>query len=342
MAEQLIFDLDGTLVDVRRSYREVVRRTVQAYFARMLGLRGNEALVTTRDVMAFKVIGRFDSYWDLSAGMIRYIISFIEESPQDVPRPPEIDAADIYLRHAGAQVQEDLTDLHDRADFEAAAERIRDTGGGLQGLTGVVGELEHPLWFYEGDMFTANIITRLFQEFYLGTRHFPEVYEERPLFYTGAGLIEQERPLVPQHILAELRKRYERRLAIVTDRPMPEAQIAMESHQLHPFFKTVVAHEDVTSEEARLERLGTPASRNRPHPYSVLEAAIRLDFEGDYTAAYIGDTPDDIVTATRANEERHFASWGVLWGSDDPEGTRQELEAAGADRILEEPEELLQ
>lgn len=342
MAELLVFDMDGTLIDVSRSYREVVRRTVQAYFARMLGLRGNEALVTTRDVMAFKLTGGFDSEWDLAAGMIRYLISFIEDPPAEVPRPPEIDAADIYLRHAGAQVQEELTELREQADFEAAAERVRDAGGGLEGLTAVVGELEHPLWFYEGDMFTANIITRLFQEFYLGKRHFPEVYEERPLFYTGAGLIEQERMHVPQHILAELRKRYERRLAIVTDRPMAEAQIAMEAHQLHPFFRSVVANEDVISEEARLERLGRPASRSRPHPYSVVEAAIRLDFDGEYHAAYVGDRPDDIVTAKRANEERPFESWGVLWGSDDAERMRQQLEAAGTDRILEEPEELLQ
>lgn len=342
MAELLIFDLDGTLIDVRRSYREVVRRTVQAYFARMLGLRGNEALVSSRDVMAFKLAGGFNNDWELSAGIIRYLLSFIKNPPQDVPRPPEIDAADIYLRHGGAQVEEDLTDLRERADFETAAERIRDAGGGLEGVQMLVGELEHPLFFYEGDIFTANIVTRLFQEFYLGKRHFPEVYEERPLFYTGAGLIEQERLMVPQHILAELRTQYERRLAIVTERPMPEATIAMQSHQLYPFFKTVVALEDITSEEARLERLDRPASRTKPHPYSLLEAAIRLDPEAQHDAAFVGDTAEDIVTAENANQTRAFDGWGVLWGSDDPESVRQRLEAAGADRILEEPEELLQ
>lgn len=340
--ELLVFDLNGTLIDVRRSYREVVRRTVQAYFARMLGLRGGDALITTRDVLAFKGAGGFEDDRELSAAIVRYLLSFIEDPPRDVPRPPEIDAADIYLRHAGAQVREDLGDLRERADFEGIAERIEAAGGGLDGLEAVLGELAHPLWFYEGDLFTSNIIVRLFQEFYLGQRFFPRVYEERPLFYTGAGLIEHERLLVPHHVLARLRDRYQKRLAIATERSAAEAQIAIDAHQLEPFFRTVVVHEDVVSEEARLERLGEPQSLSKPHPYSLLEAATRLDLEAQYAAAYLGDTPEDVHAAQNADEERPFEGWGVVWGADDPEFLREQLVAAGAVRIFEDPEELLQ
>lgn len=338
----LIFDLDGTLIDVRRSYREAIRRTVQAYFARMLALRGNGALITSRDVETFISIGGFDDNCELSAGLIRYLLSLIEDPPQDVPRPPEIEAADIYLRHAGAQVRETLTDLRERADVEHIAKEIRAAGGGLAGVEAALGELSHPLWFYEGDLFESNIIERLFEEFYLGQRFFPKVYQERPLFYNGAGLIEQEQLLVPQHLLAAIRKRFDKRLAIVTERPAAEARIALDTHNLQSFFRTVVVREDVVSEEARRARKGSPQSLRRPHPYSLLEAATRLDPDRRYTAIFVGDTPDDMHAVRNAKEERAFEGWGALWGADDPETRTEHLSEAGAVRILVEPTALLE
>ena len=56
--EILIFDMDGVLIDVSRSYRETIKRTVVLYLKRALGLKGNgKSLISDADIVAFKEIG---------------------------------------------------------------------------------------------------------------------------------------------------------------------------------------------------------------------------------------------------------------------------------------------
>lgn len=60
--EVLVFDMDGVLVDVSRSYRETIRRTVEHFTGRR---------PSPEQIQAFKNRGGMNNDWDLSFALIR-------------------------------------------------------------------------------------------------------------------------------------------------------------------------------------------------------------------------------------------------------------------------------
>src|SRR5512139_2539897 len=78
----LIFDMDGVLIDVSRSYRETIQRTVQIYLETCLGFekrKGN--WVTDEEISLFKSAGGFNSDWDVTSGILLYLLSISEFPP---------------------------------------------------------------------------------------------------------------------------------------------------------------------------------------------------------------------------------------------------------------------
>ncbi|MCA2979501.1 MAG: HAD family hydrolase [Myxococcaceae bacterium] len=81
--------------------------------------------------------------------------------------------------------------------------------------------------------------------------------------------------------------------------------------------------------EVRGEREGVP---RKPDPTAALEVALALNVL-PANICFVGDTAVDMTTATRAGMQRV----GCLWGFRD----RDELEGAGAQRVISRPLELL-
>ena len=72
----LIFDMDGVLIAVSRSYRETIQRTVQIYLETCLGFeKGKREPVTKEDISLFKSAGGFNNDWDLTSGLLLYLLS---------------------------------------------------------------------------------------------------------------------------------------------------------------------------------------------------------------------------------------------------------------------------
>lgn len=339
--ELWIFDLAGTIVDVRESSREAIRRTVQAYFGQVMGLRGATALVTHRDIQEFRLAGGFTNGWELSSALIGYLLSRMKIPPRRPENLDNLNDISDLLRRVGRRSNLTIEQLRSRADFERIAEATEAAGGGLEGLMQALGQPLHPLLFHSGDLRTVNVVQRLFQEFYLGRRNYATLHGSQPFYYKGPGLIENERLLIPREQLEALSQALDGKLAIATGSPVREIKLVLETHHIARLFRTVVGYEDIVAETARAERVGEPGSRAKPHPFILLEAAAALDPSGERRAVYIGDAPHDIVAAHRANEQRPFEGWGVLWSSFDRDRLQARLQAEGADRILDTPAALL-
>ena len=86
-----------------------------------------------------------------------------------------------------------------------------------------------------------------------------------------------------------------------------------------------------------------PAPRvsfSKPHPFSLLQVARIIGGE-HARCAYVGDTLDDIRAANAAKREMNFVSIGCLATAEDKDRMRREFERAGADVIIEHPDELV-
>lgn len=147
-------------------------------------------------------------------------------------------------------------------------------------------------------------VTERFEELYQGTER-------------DSGLRELESLTVPVEWLASLAARLP--LAIVTGRPRADAERFLNRFAIRQFFSAVVTRED---------------GPLKPNPAPVQLALSQL---GIQRAWFLGDTPDDVVSALAAA----VIPIGVVApGEPDVNSARATLLRAGAARVLNSPMEL--
>jgi HAD superfamily hydrolase (TIGR01548 family) len=122
----------------------------------------------------------------------------------------------------------------------------------------------------------------VFQTYYLGDRFWHEVSGRPAPFAWNQPLIARETALVERTTLEALEQFA---LGIATSRPRLEALLAIEQHDLEPFFppERVIAAEDADFE--------------KPHPAPLLLLAERLSAR---RPVYVGDTINDALAAAAA------------------------------------------
>ncbi len=284
----LIFDMDGTLVDVRESYRAAAPLAATRYLE-LLGLAPPELTGDVYD--QFKLMGGFNDDWDLTAGLLEAIVAALPA----VPHLPESAAAsqDALLAALRAAVSSFSDGRLALPDFAGLIPLVRDAGGGLAGLRRVTGERNRHLVWRTHDDATTDLVQRIFEELYLGADLFASAYGYPSRFHHGAGLIETEQLLISLATLMALARQV--RLGIATGRADFELVHPMRRWDLGRYFSVATTMTDAMQAQAP----GGP-SLLKPHPYLLERAADALDPTGTLSAAYIGDAPDDIVAARRA------------------------------------------
>jgi HAD superfamily hydrolase (TIGR01548 family) len=288
----IIFDMDGVLVDVSGSYREVVRRTVVHYLQQVIGaLQLSDGFISLSDVDRIKKGGGLNNDWDLSYAIINSILYH-------------------YFDRHNTSLSDRFSIFNDLGDDNRILERVYDIQKSFDTriLLSELGSIpisalyfgwkatahtDSPFLISHGDVKTGNLIKRIFQELYLGESLFREIYNEKPLFYNGSGFINEE-VLIPS--LSHLKTlAASNLLSIATGRPGVEARYALEHFSISEFFRTVVTEDDIVAAEQKQKE-----SLRKPHPFSIYLCIERCKFEKDGAVFYVGDMPDDMTTSHRA------------------------------------------
>jgi HAD superfamily hydrolase (TIGR01548 family) len=340
----LIFDMDGVLVDVSRSYRQVIQQTVRIYFETCLGLKkGLGNLVTKEEISLFKSIGGFNNDWELTSALILCLLS-ISGIPPSARRKSFSAIGDVvqHLKTRSSPYHARINGLLEKKRLSLLVERIQSCGGGLRGVRLALRETKGASWdgwvYGFGDIDKENLVKRIFQELYLG-RQFAQSTHLRPLFHKGRGYYLRERLLIPRNMLTALRKRV--CMGIASGRPRFEALLALKRFRLLSLFDPIVTLEECEEEERRiLKRTGARVKRTKPHPYSILRVA-RETGAGRPRCAYMGDVVDDMYAARAAKKTLDIAAIGFLGGQANKKAAKEALFEAGADRVIESPEEIL-
>lgn len=336
----LIFDMDGVLVDVSGSYRKTIQKTVALYFETCLVLpKGEETLVTEEEISLFKSAGGFNNDWDLTAGLLLYLIS-ISGLPKckTLGHFGSMDDLVSLLRKEARSCRLIPMDLLGQKGIPTFTERVRSVGGGLSGVRKILGPSWDGWLYASGDLNRENLVMRIFQEVYLGHR-FRDCYGLDRLFYRGRGFYLQEKLVIPRKTLAVLRRRFW--LGIASGRPRYEAELALRRFRLTPYFQNVVTLDECLEEEERLFlRKGRRFRRTKPHPYPLLRVVEGSGLSRP-RCVYVGDVVDDMKAATKAKAWLEILAIGFLGGRGDDPRAKRALFQAGADLVITEPKQLL-
>lgn len=305
----LLFDLDGTLIDVSGSYDFAVAQTVKLYCERVSGLRVEGDLVTIGELAALRSAGGFNNDWDLAAGLTIWAVD----------------------RHKGRRSA--ITNAVYNS-LPSAIEGIKEAGGGLSGLGDLVEQSSVGVVGHQGSTIDTSRIVRIFQEVYLGEQ-FRAIYGTPNEYWQGPAACRRERPLVSGEVLEDPARRGS--VGIVTGRPRLEAELAvsMLGEWLSP--EVVVSDDDLVDACGRHR----PEWR-KPAGEPLCMALEQIGAADGEPAIYLGDLPDDVVAVRNARglTGRRIYSIGCAYGAADSRARAELLRSVGADRLVLEPDEL--
>lgn len=317
----IVFDMDGVLIDVSRSYRATVVRTAALFLKPAHGADLlPDPLFPLSDLALVKQEGGLNNDWDLTCRVLELLFSRV--------------AVPAFDR------QEDTWSTYEnvisRCDVSLLAQRLTAGQRPLSELS-----QERPptndfvRYLYTGDVGCGNVIKQLFQEIYLGRALFESTYGSPPRIHLGSGLIDCESMLPAADLIERLAA--DHHLAIATGRPAAEAAYPLNRFAIRRFFDTIYSLDDCLREEARLlAATGRRVSLSKPHPFML--DAIASQIPGVSCRWYVGDMPDDMIAAARAHAG--FRSVGVLFSAPDREALRKRLVQAGARHIIEDLDRL--
>jgi len=335
----LIFDMDGVLIDVSKSYRKAIRHTIQIYLETCLGFQKRRGdWVTNEEISLFKSAGGFNSDWDVTSGFLLYLLS-ISGFPPLVKRKrfSSIQEIILYLKTKSSIAQRKTLTIN-RRHLISFLGNVTSSGGGLRGIHRILGSSWGGWVYRTGDLGQENLVERIFQEIYLG-RQFVSHYHLPRLFYKGEGLYLQEKLLIPRKIFSMLQKKIS--MGIASGRLRFEAELALKRFHLLPYFNSVVTLDECMEEEKRLFRsTGKICPRSKPHPYSILMAVREIKIPNP-RCGYVGDVVDDILAARAAKKELEMTAIGFLGTPANRKVMRKGFIRVGADLIIQTPEELI-
>lgn len=312
--------MDGVLVDVSASYREVVRQTARAFFnPAPASPELPDPLFSLSELAAVKGGGGLNNDWDLTYFIIALLFALVEKPPQ--PEEKKMDWNGYCQRLRRCNVSGLVKFLQTQKDPLASLLKKNKKPGDSFIRT-----------LSEKDVGSGNIIKQIFQEFYLGRDLFRATYGMLPQVYSGEGYIHRETLMVDRALLEKLAEYHI--LAIATGRPKQEADFALDRHDIRKYFDAVYTLEDCIQEERRiLDQDGRRVSLSKPAPF-MLDAIAGSIQPRPLIAYYLGDMPDDMIAAGRSRAG--FVSIGFVSSAPDKQVLRSELLRAGADYIIED------
>jgi phosphoglycolate phosphatase-like HAD superfamily hydrolase len=319
----IVFDMDGVIMDVSASYRDVVRQTAGLFFQPARGAEKLPApLFELSDLAAVKQSGGLNNDWDLTFEVISLFFSLIANPGTSENRDPW----SRYRETIG------------RCDAASMVDFLHSTEGPLVYLLQRHGRYQDQFInsLYQGDVGSGNIIKQIFQEIYLGQDLFRSTYNMDPAVYRGQGFILREKVLIDRLLLEELSGKNV--LAIATGRPRAEAEYPLNHFHLDQYFAHIFTLDDCLAEEKRiLEYEGRTVSLSKPNPFMLdaISTKCREPFDSFY---YVGDMPDDMLAAAGAAAK--CKGIGLLLTAPDKKSLAKNLTAAGADYIIDSFEAL--
>jgi phosphoglycolate phosphatase-like HAD superfamily hydrolase len=269
--DYIIFDIDGVLIDVKKSYNEAIKNTVQ-FVVRNLIKKDLKDLITDQIILKFRKTGGFNNDTDTSYAIILALLSY-----QDLQN---------------ANLEKFLIDVAEHADetgIDSVEKYIKKLTSNktfpnyLKNIDKILDYLNYP--GKVGD----SIVSTVFDEFFYGQELFFKRYKIKSKHYFGKPLIENDRIVITDNTIRKLIERFNSKIAMVSGRSKIAAAYALENKFYLLNEKNSIFLEDEDRKFAK------------PNPYGLKKVIKKINTRNDIL--YCGDSVEDLIMARRAEEE---------------------------------------
>jgi phosphoglycolate phosphatase-like HAD superfamily hydrolase len=258
----IIFDIDGVLIDTRKSYNEAIKKTVQyvvSYFNP--DINGVKTLVSDEMIFNFRKSGMFNNDIDTSYAFILSIL-------------------------CGPSKISDLHCFLDNITNDATANGIISVEDYLQKYSkSPLNEIKKRL-NYPGNI-DSSMLTRIFDEYFYGPNLFKKQHNTVPKYCFERPLIDKDKLLVRYSTMKKLSFLFNKRIGIVSGRSKTAAM-----HSMKSIFKFFDATGSVFLEDERRDM-------GKPNPSALVKCVKSF---GVKNAFYVGDSAEDLIMVQRARK----------------------------------------
>ncbi len=273
--DSIIFDCDGVLIDVTKSYDQTIAKTVQYILKNFANI--NDAInVDFKIIDGFKSTGGFNDEVDLTYAVILSLV-----------------AAKTLQRDQTSFIF-DVIDNADSNGITTVERYIED----LVDISDIKQKLSYP------DTHKQNPLSSIFDQLFYG----PELYQElfkKPSNFSELGLITQDNVILNDSLVAQLRKKFKSKIAMVTGRGNMSA-----SYSLKTLFSEFDLDHSVFLEDE-------PRAMAKPNPQALLNCIRGLN---STLALYLGDSMEDFIMAKKVTTLGcNTVFCGIIGTSQDPQ-----------------------
>lgn len=289
----IIFDCDGVLIDVSNSYDLAIKKTTD-FVVKEFAKIDQSDFVNTQMINGFKDTGGFNDEVDVTYAMILSVIA-----AKKLEKP----------------FSEFIFDVIKNSDQSGIPSVEKYLGTLKVDLSEIRKKLAYP-----GLRFTS-VLSSIFDEIFYGSKIYFDLYKKKPDFFDGKGLIENDVVLVNKQLIDSLKKKFGKKLAIVSGRGVISAGYSLKE----------LLEEFDTQNSKFLE--DEPRELAKPNPVSLISSIKGIDSR---CTMFVGDSMEDYIMAKKSDEMGNMTIFCGIYGtSKDPETKRKLFEKKNVEIILE-------
>ena len=304
-----LFDVDGCLVDIRKSYNAAIKRSVKFILKnfnsdrRTLTNRRRTNLVTDKIILKFRQTGGFNNDVDTSYAIC---LAELAEPHKRIP-----DARNFLFQVASNSNEEGIASVEKYLATLTSTTRVKNLKRRL-GYPAPPGK---------------SVLATIFDELFYGPNLFKKLHNFDPIYYSGKPLIENDKLIITKATARSLGRRFKGNLAVVSGRSKLAAEFSLRS-----IFGYLKPNCSVFLEDE-------PRQFAKPNPYAIIKAMKNMSAR---TALYVGDASEDLIMVRRAEKKTNLriAFCGIYGYSSKPLETKAHLMNNGADFVIQDINDL--
>jgi len=268
--DYIIFDIDGVLIDVKKSYNEAIKNTVK-FVVRNLIKKDLKDLITDQIILKFRQTGGFNNDTDTSYAIILALLSY-----------PDLQNANLekFLIDVAEHADETGIDSVEKYIKKLTSNKIFPNY--FKNIDKILDYLNYP--GKVGD----SIVSTIFDEFFYGQELFLKRYKIKSKYYFGKPLIEKDRIVITDNTIRKLIERFNSKIAMVSGRSKIAAAYALDNKFYLLNEKNSIFLEDEDRKFAK------------PNPYGLKKVINKINTSD---ILYCGDSIEDLIMARRAEDE---------------------------------------